>query len=323
MIIAIVLTFLKLPFYVTQPGMATELKPMVEVEDGFHEQGTFRLTTVRIGRANPFTYIWAKTQKYYDIFPIEDVKYEGETDEQYMERQIHMMEVSQQAAIKVAYERANKPIRMKYNGIIVMQVLEKMPAFDVLKMGDRIKGVNGQEIQTADEFIEMVKHKKAGDTLTLSIERDGHELTKTIEVVPFPDQQDKVGVGISLITDRELETSPDIILNTEDIGGPSAGLMMTLEIYNQLTEEDMTKGYKIAGTGTINEEGAVGPIGGIAQKIVAADKAGVDIFFAPNENGAKNSNYEVAVHTAKDIDTNMKIVPVDSFDDAIQFLETQ
>ncbi len=321
--LAIVLTFLKLPFYVTQPGMATELKPMVEVENGFHEQGTFRLTTVRIGRANLYTYLWAQTQKYYEVFPIEDVKYEGETDEQYIKRQIHMMEASQQSAIKVAYEKANKPIRLKYKGIVVMQVLENMPAFNILKMGDRIYEVDGQEIHTADEFIEIVKQKKAGEMLTLSIERDGHELTKTIEVVPFPDQRDQVGIGVSLITDRELETSPNIILNTKDIGGPSAGLMMTLEIYNQLTEEDITKGYKIAGTGTINEEGKVGPIGGIAQKIVAADKAGVDIFFAPNENGAKNSNYEEAVQTAKDIDTNMKIVPVDSFEDAIQYLKTQ
>ncbi len=61
--------------------------------------------------------------------------------------------------------------------------------------------------------------------------------------------------------------------------------MFSLEIYNQLMEEDLTKGYKIAGTGTIDSEGTVGPIGGIDQKIVAADKAGAEIFFAPNEKG--------------------------------------
>ncbi|MFP3361706.1 S16 family serine protease, partial [Planococcus sp. SIMBA_143] len=74
---------------------------------------------------------------------------------------------------------------------------------------------------------------------------------------------------------------PSIKINTDEIGGPSAGLMFSLEIYNQLTEEDWTKGYEIAGTGTINDEGEVGPIGGIKQKIVAADGSGAEIFFAP------------------------------------------
>lgn len=71
---------------------------------------------------------------------------------------------------------------------------------------------------------------------------------------------------------------PTVKVKTDEIGGPSAGLMFSLEIYNQLTSEDLTKGYQIAGTGTIDEKGAVGPIGGIEQKIVAADKAGAEIF---------------------------------------------
>jgi PDZ domain-containing protein len=96
--------------------------------------------------------------------------------------------------------------------------------------------------------------------------------------------------------------------------------MFSLEIYNQLIKEDLTRGYQIAGTGTINTEGTVGRIGGIEQKIVAADNAGAEIFFAPNENDAKDSNYKAAAATAKDIETDMKIVPVDTFDDAVEYL---
>ena len=81
--------------------------------------------------------------------------------------------------------------------------------------------------------------------------------------------------------------------------------MFSLEIYNQLTLGDLTKGYQIAGTGTIDEGGKVGPIGGIGQKVVAADHSGADIFFAPNENGAAHSNYQDALIAAKDIDTKM------------------
>lgn len=72
-------------------------------------------------------------------------------------------------------------------------------------------------------------------------------------------------------------------INSHEIGAPSAGLMFTLEIYNQLVEEDLTKGHEIAGTGTINEKGEVGPIGGINQKVVVASDAGAEVFFAPNE----------------------------------------
>jgi PDZ domain-containing protein len=96
--------------------------------------------------------------------------------------------------------------------------------------------------------------------------------------------------------------------------------MFSLEIYNQLTKGDLTSGYDIAGTGTMSDDGTVGPIGGIQQKIVAADKSGAEIFFAPNENGAAGSNYEDALIAAKDIDTDMKIVPVDNFEDAVAYL---
>jgi Lon-like protease len=120
------------------------------------------------------------------------------------------------------------------------------------------------------------------------------------------------------MTDKEIMTTPSVELDTKSIGGPSAGLMMALEIYNQLTEEDITKGHKIAGTGTINENGDVGVIGGISQKVVAADKEGIEIFFAPKEGG----NYNKAIKTAKEIKSDMKIIPVETFDDAVNYLQT-
>jgi PDZ domain-containing protein len=130
-----------------------------------------------------------------------------------------------------------------------------------------------------------------------------------------------VGLGISLDDYTRVITVPQVSIDSEQIGGPSAGLMFSLEIYNQLTKGDLTKGYQVAGTGTIDEDGKVGPIGGIGQKIVAADKSGADIFFAPNESGALHSNYQDALIAAKDIGTKMKIVPVDRFEDAVTYLE--
>src|SRR5690625_5386349 len=111
------------------------------------------------------------------------------------------------------------------------------------------------------------------------------------------------------------------MFDSGNIGGPSAGLMFSLEMYDQLTEEDITKGYKIAGTGEIDYEGNIHRIGGIDKKVVAAHRAGIDLFFAPSENGKSDSNYIVAKHTAESLDTDMEIIPVETFDDALEYLD--
>ena len=319
--IVLILSFIKLPFYVTQPGMTSELEPIIEVENGFNdEEGSFSLTTIRFGRANPLTYMWAKLHDFYYIQPLEEIRREEETDEEYFKRQLHMMEASQESAITVAYQKANKRIDYLFHGIYVDGIVKDMPAMDVLKVGDRIYKVDNIEFQTAEEFIDFVGQKKEGEEITIFFEREGKQKQGSLKLAAFADDPTKVGIGISLITDRELIIEPDIKLDTEDIGGPSAGLMMSLEIYGQLTEGDLTKGYSIAGTGTINQSGEVGPIGGISQKIVAADKAGMDIFFAPNENGQSTSNYKEAVKVGEKIKTDMQIIPIDSFNDAVNYL---
>ncbi|KEZ49973.1 SepM family pheromone-processing serine protease [Metabacillus indicus] len=320
-ILAAVLNFIKLPFYITKPGMATELEPIIEVEGGYEEEGSFSLTTVGFGRANIFSYAIASVFPYHEILPLEDVVQEGESDDEYLDRQLHMMESSQESAVALAYEKAGKKVDYLFRGIYVMQVVKDMPSEGKLKNGDRIFEVDGSEFKTAEEFIAYVGKKKKGDTIEITYERNGKKGKTEIVADTFPNDPKKVGIGISLVTDREIETDPDITLDTSNIGGPSAGLMMSLEIYNQLTKEDFTKGHQIAGTGTIDDNGKVGPIGGISQKIVAADKSGADIFLAPNQEGIETSNYREAVKTAKEIGTEMKIVPIDTFDDAIAYLE--
>lgn len=319
-IIILISSFYYLPFYVSKPGMAKELEPIIEVENGFDEQGSFMLTTVRMGRANIYSYAIAKLSEYQKIYPLEAIRNENETDKEYNVRQLHLMATSKLAAIETAYKKAGLPVNYDYNGVFVLNVMPGMPAEGKLEAGDRIFKVDGNEFKSSEQFIQYVSGKSIGDEVTFAIDRD-----EEIKEVKIPLKQlketGKVGVGISLVDDKEIVVKPNVTINSEDIGGPSAGFMFSLEIYNQLTEEDFTKGYPIAGTGTIDLKGNVGPIGGIEQKIIAADKAGAAIFFAPNEKGASDSNYKVAVKTAKDIKTKMKIVPIDTFDEAIVYLK--
>ena len=314
-------TFFHLPYYVTMPGTAEPLRPLVEVKGGYKEEGELMLTTVRMGQANLFSFILAHVSKYNELYRMDEVRQEGESDEEYTHRQLKMMENSKETAIAVAYKKANKPFSYKNKGVYVLYVMDEMPASKQLKSGDQLTAIDGQRINEADEFIQYVSGKKKGDRVHITYKREGKEKTVALTLAPFPKDKERVGLGVSVMTDRDIVTDPPVRIESDQIGGPSAGLMFALEVYNQLVPEDLTKGYRIAGTGTINSDGEVGPIGGISQKVIAAHKAGADIFFAPNERGATHSNYKEAVKTAKDIGTNMKIVPVDTFDDAVQFLQ--
>jgi Lon-like protease len=313
--------FYSLPYYVSKPGMAKELEPIIQVENGTDAEGSFMLTTVRMGRANIYSYLEAMFFDYEEIYPLDAILSETETQEEYNARQLHMMAGSKLNAIEVAYSRAGIPFDYKYKGVYVIQVIPGMPAEGKLLPGERVVKVDGKQFPSSGEFIKYVGEKKAGEEVILTIERKKESKTVKLNVKPFKEEPNRSGIGISLVDDKEIIVNPEVTVKTDEIGGPSAGLMFSLEIYNQLMEDDYTRGYKIAGTGTIDSTGKVGPIGGIEQKIVAADKAGAEIFFAPNEKGAKNSNYRDAIKTARDIDTKMKIVPVDVFDDAIVYLQ--
>ena len=318
-IILLTSSFYYLPYYVSKPGMAKELEPIIHVENGFDEKGNFMLTTVRMGKANIYSYTIAKFSKYQEVFPIKAIRREDETDEEYNVRQLHLMDSSKFYAIETAYKKAGIPINYDYQGVFVLNVMPKMPADGKLKAGDRIFKVDDHEFESSAQFIEYVSSKKEGDKVKFKIERKNKisDVELSLKTVP---QTGKVGVGIGLVDDKEIVVKPAVSIESKDIGGPSAGFMFSLEIYNQLIEEDLTRGYQIAGTGTIDSDGNVGRIGGIEQKIVAADKAGAEIFLAPNENGAPDSNYVAALETAKDIKSKMKIVPINTFDDAVTYL---
>ncbi|TQS75871.1 PDZ domain-containing protein [Ornithinibacillus gellani] len=319
-IIVLLFTF-KLPYYIQKPGGADALNPIVHVDGGYESEGDMHLVTVRGMDATPIQFVIAKFMPHYDIVPIHEVRPEGITDEEYFHAQLQMMENSQEASTVVAYEAANADIQIDFSGVYVVSVVEKLPADGVLQMGDLIKQVDQTEIKEADDLINYVKDKEDGDVIELQVERDGSTITKEITLQKLKELDNRIGMGVQLVTDRQVTVNPKVEFSSGNIGGPSAGLMFALEMYDQLTADDLTNGEQIAGTGEIDYNGNVHRIGGIDKKVIAADKAGCTVFFAPNENGAKDSNYEIAKKTAEEIGTSMKVVPVDTFDDALKFLE--
>lgn len=321
LIIAYLLSTYQLPYYIQKPGSTEPLNPIVEVMDGYESEGEMHLVTVSGLQATPIQYLIAKLLPHNDISPLEDVFPEGISQDDYMHAQLQVMESSQEASLVIAYEAAGKDIEIEYVGVYVVAVVEDMPAAGKLEMGDRIIEIDGVTIKESDDLINLVDSKEVGDTIQIEFIRDDEIQSAEITLERFADEQEKIGIGISLVTDREVTVDPEVNFSSGNIGGPSAGLMFSLEIYDQLLEEDITKGYKIAGTGEVDYDGNVYRIGGIDKKIVTADRKGIDIFFAPYEDGREDSNYNLAKKTAEEIDSDIEIVPVDTFQDAIEYLE--
>lgn len=317
------IAFYPLPYYITSPGDARELDPIISVQDGDEDEGVFMLTTVSVGTANIPQYIWAKMSDYREVIPAEEIRGEDETDEEYNQRQLQMMEDSQHAATIVAYQEAGKKVDIKYHGVYVTGIMSGMPAEDKLKVGDKIVAVDSNPVMETQKLLDVLAPKKAGDQVDLTILRGDKKMDISLNIEQFPkkyiqDEGPKAGLGItSPVADVSIETDPKVKIDTSQIGGPSAGLMFTLEILDQLRDDDLTHGKRIAGTGTMDLQKNVGPIGGIQQKIVAADEAGAEIFFAPVEG----NNYKDALKAQKDIGSKMKIVPVKTLDDALNYLE--
>lgn len=322
MLVLVIIAFIPTPYYLTQPGPTEELAPIIKVEDGYdNEEGSFHLTTVLQIKANPYLLVYGLIAPNTDVMEEESIK--GDlSDAEYNSLLDFMMKDSQQNALVAAFKAAGEDVAIDYKGIFIRGIVANSPAKDVLKVGDIITSVDGNKIVEAPEFIDYIQqNKKEGDQSTLTILRGSQELKKTVDIIKLDDETGKVGIGIAPEEEFTATIPKKVNITSEDIGGPSAGLMFSLEILNQLTPDDLTKGYKVAGTGTIDHNGNVGQIGGITFKVTAAEKEGADIFFAPKDLTEIDQNEKEAIAQAKDHDYNIKIVPVATLSEAIDYLE--
>ncbi|MFT8323386.1 MAG: SepM family pheromone-processing serine protease [Bacillus sp. (in: firmicutes)] len=320
--IMIILVFIPTPYYLNQPGSIEPLAAKVTVEDGHKsEKGSLNLTTVySIKATNP--YIWL----YGLVAPHTEVKKEKEvkgtlTDEEYNALLLHMMDTSKQSAIISSFHEANKKVDYQYNGIFVSGVLPTSKAKSIIQVGDIIHKVDGKDFEEANQLIDYLKGKKEGEKVEVQFTHNNKTKTASIATIVVKQSTGQVGIGIAPEDNITINPSLNVKINTENIGGPSAGLMFSLEIYNQMVNGDLTKGYKVAGTGTMDAKGNVGQIGGIRHKIVAAHKAGVDIFFYPKDINKEDTNEKEIKDEVKKEGYDIKIVPVSTLKDAIDFLK--
>ncbi len=317
-----------LPYYIEAPGSAVRLSELIKVNKRTDDNlGSFMLTTVSIRKATPLIYF----TKYLPFREgVTEKEYLGmsKSSEEYANLQQYYMDSSINTAIEVAYKTAKESYKLIYNGIYVMSILPKSNFSEELLVGDTIMALDGKKFKSSTEFIDYVKNKNIGQEIVVTYKRNGK--IKTISAPLMEIEENKLpGLGISLVDHTSIETDIPVSIKSDEIGGPSAGFMFSLQIYTQLTEQDLRNGHEIAGTGTISTDGTIGRIGGIDKKVVAASKEGATIFFAPDDGinpvvkkkyPSIQSNYKEALKAAKKIDTDMKIIPVKQFQDAIDYL---
>jgi Lon-like protease len=319
----LILAFIPTPYFLYQPGTTDDLSSLVNVEDGYKEEkGNFYLTTVLSSEASNIYYLlYGLLAPHTEIKKASDVQQDF-TDQEYDDLLNFMMRDSKQNAIVSSFSEAGEDLDVDYNGIFVYGISEQSKANGILKVGDIITEVDGTKVSERNEFIDYIeKNKKAGDTVSLKFGRNGKTLEEKIEIITLDKETNRIGLGITPEEEFNVDVARKVELNSEDIGGPSAGLMFSLEIYKQLVEKDLTKGYEIAGTGTIDHEGNIGQIGGIRHKVTTASLHGTDIFFVPKDLTELDTNENDALDEAKNNGYDLEIVPVATLAEAIKYLE--
>jgi len=328
LILLLMVFFFPLPYYLEMPGGAYDIRSVVTVnhkED--KEKGSYNFVAVSLSKATPIQVLYAWLTPFTEITSAKETT-GGVSDADYMRINQFYMETSQNMAKYQGLKTAGKDISMKYLGVYVLQVAKDSTFKGILNIADTVTGVNDKTFDSSEELVKYVNSQKLGDKVKVTYQEDGQEKSATGKIIKL--ENGKNGIGISLIDRTEVTSNIPIEFTTEGIGGPSAGLMFSLSIYTQLADPTLRDGRVIAGTGTINRDGEVGDIGGIDKKVVSAAKSGASIFFAPNNPVTKEmkkidpkakTNYETAVEAAKKIKTDMKIVPVKTLQDAIDYLK--
>jgi PDZ domain-containing protein len=320
---------ISMPYYAMSPGPVSDVSDFIEVDDrATTTQGELMFLTVSLQEVNVIEWVAAKLDSRVDLTPREIIRPAGVSQEDLRLQNLNLMNRSKENAKFVALTYLGYEVTYDGSGALINSTIEDSAAEGVLQAGDVIVAVDGEPVEFSTDAVDLIGGRSPGEELTLTIERvnpDDPDVIDTLDITlilgPYRfvdedgnvlDDPDRGMVGV-LLTDAPVEVvfPVDVQIDNQNIGGPSAGMMFTLEIIDSLTEEDLTHGRRIAGTGTIDAEGNVGAIGGMKQKTYGAIDAGAEYLLVPT------GNYDEAVEAAGD---DITVVQVETIEDAMTFL---
>ncbi len=295
-----------LPYFAVSAGPTDDAVDAVIVEADFpvfQPQGELILLTVSLQPVNLYEAIIAVLDQRIDLIERELIRPQGETDDEARQRGLQAMDRSKDIAIAVALAELGLEESLA-EGVKVVGVFQEAPASEALSGGDLVVEMESEPIRTVVDIRRILESRRPGEEVEVTVVRGAERIPLSFALHANPDSPDQAMVGITA------STAYPIDIDSANYGGPSAGMIYTLAVIDLLEEGELTDGKVVAGTGTVSLDGSVGPIGGVRQKLVAAEAAGAEVVLVPR------GNYDEATTAPVEVE----IVAVGSISEAVSYL---
>ncbi|TET13943.1 MAG: PDZ domain-containing protein [Actinobacteria bacterium] len=313
--VLILLNLIPTPYFLVIPGQAINLSENITVENGEKDaKGQFLLTSTAIIKANILLYIYGFFDPNIDLKNRDDEILVNMEQKDYINIMEKLMQESQMISKVVALRKAGYSPEISGRGVLISGILDNSPAKNKLLPADVIIKIDEHPVYTLEDLSEIVRNYNSNQIIRITFLRNNSTYSTLIPLIELPgtdDETERIGIGVYADTkDLQCKFPLKIEINLEKIKGPSAGLMIALEVLNQLTENDLSGNLLIAGSGNLSIDGRITEVDGIKQKIISAKKQKADVFLVPQKN------YLEALKFGHGI----RIIPVDDFDDIIMKL---
>jgi Lon-like protease len=303
------LNFYRLPVVALSPGPMEDVLVHLKVEGTrvYDSKGKLYLTSVGIDdNVRFYEALLNMANRDVELVPRSQLYPDGQDSTRIDAENVALMDRSKETATVVALRQLGYDIEP--SGVEVAQVVAGAPAAGRLRAGDRILEADGRAVDSSEDVRAAVTRHKVGQPVAFRVQRDRRAREVAVRVESL-EGEPRIGI---LLRDLFPELPVKISIETENqIGGPSAGLMFTLSIIDKLTAEDLTGGRRIAGTGEIALDGGILPVGGVAEKLIAVRRLGVETFLIPAAN---------CQSVRGRVPDGLRLVKVAKVEDALQFL---
>ena len=312
LIVFVVICTWPVNYYIVIGGGISDISDRVVVEDGYSSDGSFNLSYVSELKGTTLSYLLSYVMPHWKKVSVDDYKYTTDEDYQDIEFRSELdLLYSNSNAIYYAYQLANQQCKVVKTDVYV---IVKFSEYDnPIEVGDKLLKVNNIECSTLEEFQKEIQ-KVDGNKVNVTVLRNGKE--RNLDCKLYEEKGIKIlGVGLQSVTTYDVD--PEVKFQFEkNESGPSAGLITTLSIYDQLTKGDLTNGKLIAGTGTIEVDGSIGQIGEVEYKLLGAARGGAEVFLVP-----AGENYQDCKKMKKEENLDIKLIPVKNIEDAVERLK--
>lgn len=313
MILIVFMFYYETPYIIYKSGGTINLDKRIVIEKKYTQKGSISMSYVTAMKGSPAFVLLSYIMPDWDLERINDVSSEDSYEETLEIGKEYLNEGIDNAIIS-AFNESDYNIDIIKENIKVIFLSDK--ANTDIEVGDTILKINDKEINSFKEIREYLNSLKENEEVSVLVRHKDKEYLR--KAILYKDEDNTLKIGVAFHTTYEYTTEIPVKINMKNNeSGSSGGLMMSLAIYNALTPDDITKGLKIVGTGSINADGTVEEIGGVKYKVLAASKAKADIFFCPIEN------YEEANDIKNKRKLNIEIVKVSSLKDAIEYLKNK